>query len=239
MLRQSLKNFLKTLPVSFNTQLALQKMNFINESQENEFHKRLRNELIMLPIPKAKFFDRKVPSGVNREDFKDEIIEKQTHVLQSAISRVSLRVSSRVSLRVSPSVPNRDLSESKKLKNTIKLVHQSAMDPKGILMLNSIREIFDLLGLDFESMQFVPEKFDTKRSIIDAINNQRKCPAIVGAKFDFSTGAVDAHVMVAAGVKTETVQHGSSSKQQYFIQCKNSYRDDPNQSGKFHHRYRG
>ena len=110
------------------------------------------------------------------------------------------------------------------------------MDPEGILMLNSIREIFDLLGVDFESMQFVSEKFDYS-SIIDAINNQKKCPAIVGAKFDFSTGSVDAHVMVATGIKTETVQYGSSIKQEYFIQCKNSYRDDPNQSGKFHHRY--
>ena len=112
------------------------------------------------------------------------------------------------------------------------------MDPEGILMLNSIREFFDLLGLNFESMQFVPEKFDTQISIIDAINNQRKCPAIVGAMYDISTGSVDAHAMVAAGVKTETVQHGSSSKQEHFIQCKNSYRDDPNLSGKFHHRYR-
>ena len=111
------------------------------------------------------------------------------------------------------------------------------MDPEGILMLNSIREIFDLLGIDFESMQFVSEKIDYS-SIIDAINNQKKCPAIVGAQYDFSTGSVDAHAMVAAGVKTETVQHGSSTKQEYFIQCKNSYRDDPNQSGKFHHRYR-
>ena len=111
------------------------------------------------------------------------------------------------------------------------------MDPEGILMLNSIREIFDLLGIHFESMKFVPEKFDTQRSIFDAINNQRKCPVIVGAMFDFSTGSVDAHVMVAAGVKTETDQHGSSVKQEYFIQCKNSYRDDPNQPGKFHRRY--
>ena len=84
MLRHSLKNFLKSLPMSSNVQNALQKV------EENDFHKRLRNELIMLPIPKAKFFDRKVPSGVNREDFEDEIIEKQAHVLQSAISRVSL-----------------------------------------------------------------------------------------------------------------------------------------------------
>ena len=110
------------------------------------------------------------------------------------------------------------------------------MDPEGILMLNSIREIFDLLGLHFESMKFVSDKFDTQSSIIDAINNRRKCPAIVGAMYDISTGSLDAHVMVAAGVKTETVQQGV--KQEYFIQCKNSYRDDPNQSGKFHHRYR-
>ena len=88
MLRQSLKTFLKkTFPVTSFGFNALRKIN------ENEFHKRLRNELIMLPIPKAKFFDHKVPSGVNRDDFKDEIIEKQTHVLQSAILRVSLRVS--------------------------------------------------------------------------------------------------------------------------------------------------
>ena len=70
--------------MSPNVQNALQKV------EENDFHKRLRNELIMIPIPKAKFFDRKVPSGVNRQDFEDEIIEKQAHVLQSAISRVSL-----------------------------------------------------------------------------------------------------------------------------------------------------
>ena len=94
MLRQSLKTFLKkTFPVTSFGFNALRKIN------ENEFHKRLRNELIMLPIPKAKFFDRKVPSGVNRDDFKDEIIEKQTHVLQSAISRVSSKVS--------PLVPNK------------------------------------------------------------------------------------------------------------------------------------
>ena len=112
------------------------------------------------------------------------------------------------------------------------------MDPEGILMLNSIREIFNLLRLSFQSMQFVPEKFDSQTSIIDAIHNQKKCPAIVGAKFDFSSGSVDAHVMVATGIKTKTVQHGSSSKQEYFIECKTSYKDDPNLSGKFHHRYR-
>ena len=107
------------------------------------------------------------------------------------------------------------------------------MDPKGILMLNSIREIFDVVGISFESMKFVDEKFDNERSIIDAINIQKKCPAIAGAKYDFSAGSIECvHVMVATGVKSETV--GSLTK--YFIQCKNSYRDDPNQSGKFHHK---
>ena len=83
MLRQSLKLFLKSLPISSIIQLALQKV------EGNEFHKRLRNELIMLPIPKAKFNARKVPKGVDPADFEDEMIEKQNHVLQSAISRVS------------------------------------------------------------------------------------------------------------------------------------------------------
>ena len=96
------------------------------------------------------------------------------------------------------------------------------------------REIFDLLGLNFNSMQFVLEKFDN-RSIIDAINNGRKCPAIVGAKFDLSTSpfTIEAHVMVAAGVKIETIPHASSFRRQRI--SKNSYRDDPNQSGNFHH----
>ena len=107
------------------------------------------------------------------------------------------------------------------------------MDPQGILMLNSIREIFDIAGISFESMLFIEAKFNDENSIIDAIDNQRLCPAIVGAKFDYSAGSIDcAHVMVAAGVKSETV--GSLTK--YFIQCKNSYRDDPNQSGKFYHK---
>ena len=108
------------------------------------------------------------------------------------------------------------------------------MDPKGILMLNSIREIFDIVGISFESMKFVDEQFDNERLIIDAINIQKKCPAITGAKFDFSTRPVTvdcAHVMVAAGVKSETI--GAST--QHFIQCKNSYRDQ-NQPGKFHHK---
>ena len=84
MLRQSLTKFLKSLPLSSVIRTALKKI------KENHFHKRLRNELIMLPIPKPIFFQRKLPSGVNCHDFKKTIIDKQTHILHCAISRVSL-----------------------------------------------------------------------------------------------------------------------------------------------------
>ena len=77
-----MKIFIKTLSPTSRTQSALQKL------EENEFHKRLRNELIMLPIPKAKYFRHKVPVGVNPIDVEDEIIEKQKHSVLNAINRV-------------------------------------------------------------------------------------------------------------------------------------------------------
>ena len=43
----------------------------------------------MIPIPKPKFFERKVPTGQSMDDFMDEIFARQTHVLQDAIDRVS------------------------------------------------------------------------------------------------------------------------------------------------------
>ena len=116
-------------------------------------------------------------------------------------------------------------------------MNPSALDVKGILMLNSVREIFDLVGIDFETTSLILEKFDTQKSIIHAID-KRKRPAIVGAKIDLLSGTVwCTHAMVATGVKTEHVLIGSSVKQQHFIQCKSSDREDPNQPGKFHRRY--
>ena len=68
MLRQSLKRYFNTRDQSNpDIQSAISKLN------KNEFHKRLRNELIMLPIPKAK----------RMLDYR------QAHVLDSAIERVS------------------------------------------------------------------------------------------------------------------------------------------------------
>ena len=46
----------------------------------------------MLPIPKPKFFERKVPTGQSEDDYFDEINARQTHILRDAIDRVSFLV---------------------------------------------------------------------------------------------------------------------------------------------------
>ena len=45
----------------------------------------------MITIPKPKFAETNVPVGKSKEDYKNEIIEMQTHVLSDAIDRVSFR----------------------------------------------------------------------------------------------------------------------------------------------------
>ena len=42
----------------------------------------------MIPVPKPKFFERKVPAGQSEYGYYDEIISRQTHVVQDAIDRV-------------------------------------------------------------------------------------------------------------------------------------------------------
>ena len=44
----------------------------------------------MIPIPKPKFFERKVPAGQSEEDYLDEIVARQAHILRDAVDRVSL-----------------------------------------------------------------------------------------------------------------------------------------------------
>ena len=43
----------------------------------------------MIPVPKPQYFERKVPVGQSKDDFFNEIIARQTHVLRDAIDRVS------------------------------------------------------------------------------------------------------------------------------------------------------
>jgi len=45
----------------------------------------------MIPLPKPKLAETNVPIGKSEDDYKNEIIDKQTHVLSDAIDRVSFR----------------------------------------------------------------------------------------------------------------------------------------------------
>ena len=44
----------------------------------------------MIPVPKPKFFERKVPAGHSEDTYFDVITARQTHILRDAIDRVSL-----------------------------------------------------------------------------------------------------------------------------------------------------
>ena len=42
----------------------------------------------MITLPKPKFAETNVPIGKSQDDYRNEIIDKQTHVLEDAIDRV-------------------------------------------------------------------------------------------------------------------------------------------------------
>ena len=43
----------------------------------------------MITLPKPKYVETSVPIGKSKDDYKEKIINKQTHVLNDAIDRVS------------------------------------------------------------------------------------------------------------------------------------------------------
>ena len=111
------------------------------------------------------------------------------------------------------------------------------MDPAGILMLRSIRKVFELMEIQPESIQFQKEEFNGQ-DIIDALRNEpQKCPVITAADCTdfFNTGVPPnlGHVMVTAGALkgSEFIPTNTSLANQWFIKCKNSYGNDPTQPG--------
>jgi len=99
-------------------------------------------------------------------------------------------------------------------KFNIQLMNPSAMDDAGLLMLDSVREIFDILEIPFESVRFNCEKYKKYEDLVQATFVERKCPII-----EFP-GDVTSHVMVATGI--------FHTKEGYFVECKDSRREDPN-----------
>ena len=100
-------------------------------------------------------------------------------------------------------------------------------------MLESIRDIFNTANIQFESINFSAQEINGPNVMIDFIENDKKTPVVSACNPQFcqTTGQwlLNAHAMVATGIKIEVI--GGQTKQ--FLQCKNSYRDDPNVSGIF------
>ena len=73
------------------------------------------------------------------------------------------------------------------------------MDPAGILMLGSIREVFDVLAFDLESVKF--EKISIgPDEIIPALTGQpKKCPVVTAFQWDDNSETHAVHAMIAIG----------------------------------------
>ena len=100
----------------------------------------------------------------------------------------------------------------------------SAFDEAGIRMLDSIREIFDILRYEFEWVEFKLIQYKNFEELAYAIN-EGKCPvADVLREYIDPKEKGGSHVMVATGIKD---QNGVKC-----IQLKNSYADNPNEQGK-------
>ena len=103
------------------------------------------------------------------------------------------------------------------------------MDPAGILMLKSVRIVFEMIGVEPESINFVKEEFDSSNLVKALTERPKKCPAIVTLTI---TGDFSPHIMVATNaLKGIWFIKGNDRvaqylKNQWFINCKNSYRDD-------------
>ena len=90
-------------------------------------------------------------------------------------------------------------------------------------MLDSIREIFDIIGIDFEAVRFNWIEYKNEKDLIDGIENG-KCPVVDVLKSYYSSDTDGSHVMVATGIKEE---NGVTN-----IQLKNSFADNPDEQGK-------
>ena len=129
-----------------------------------------------------------------------------------------------------------------KIKNFMKrvnfqLIYPSAIDPAGILMLRSVRIVFEMIGLRPKSINFTKEEFNSD-SLVKALTEQpKKCPVVQVFNIDtYKTGGL-LHFMVATnaikGIEFITRRGivGDELRKKWFINCKNSYRDDISKPG--------
>ena len=118
------------------------------------------------------------------------------------------------------------------------------MGPAAILMLRSVRIVFEMIEVQPESIKFTPEKFDFDGLVKALTEKPKKCPAVKA--FDLSyyeeTGHIAAHIMVATNAlkgsafMDENRQYIDGLRNEWFVNCKNSYRDDQSVPGMFRKR---
>ena len=110
------------------------------------------------------------------------------------------------------------------------MANPSVMDPIGIELLKSIEHAFYLSGLsdipsfrvnEMNSCEELKQHCLKNHSLIPSC----VCPVIVACQFYNSS--IDVHAMVATGIITRKI----NGKNEDFVQCKNSYRDDPSKPG--------
>ena len=98
-------------------------------------------------------------------------------------------------------------------------------------MLRSVRIVFEKVGIKPESMKYKREEFNSSNLVKALSENPKKCPAIV--TFDI-LGARSPHIMVATNaLKGKKFTSDPLLREKWFVNCKNSYRDEISEPGTF------
>ena len=105
------------------------------------------------------------------------------------------------------------------------------MDPAGILMLRSVRIVFEKVGIQPELLKFKKEEFNSTNLVKALTESPKKCPAIVTVNL---FGDCSPHIMVATNaLKGKDFAYDQMLRTKWFVNCKNSYRDDISEPGTF------
>ena len=102
-------------------------------------------------------------------------------------------------------------------------------------MLRSVRKVFEIIGREPESINFTKEELNADNLVNALTQEPRKCPAIV--TLNITSRPLSAHIMVATnalkGFKFihRYGQDTQSLLNKWFINCKNSCRDDMSEPG--------
>ena len=113
----------------------------------------------------------------------------------------------------------------------LQLTNPTAFDEIGILMLDSIREIFDILGIPYESMRYDIEEYNLKKDIkkLEAVMKSKSFYLSINMQLFKDSGLSGRHAMVTDSM----IPHRTKGR---IIRLKNSYAGNPKFKGKVRHK---